>query len=586
MTAPAEAGSTWRSRTLIAAGLFCLAAAFLLPDRWYQPLPPIGDVPLPPVSGWWLLRGVLGLDAVVFMAAGWRRIAFTPVPASGRLSLSRDPGSDRTPHWAWWLGAITLVGVVLRLWAIGTSLWLDEITPLLNYHDVSAWQVVTNYVSSNNHLLNTLLVKLTTSMFGEVEWAIRLPAVAFGAATVPAMYWVARAMLPRRASLLAALILAVSYHHIFFSQDARGYTAYLLTALVASGLFVRLLEEDRLRLWIAYSVTMTVGLAALLISAFVLAAHGLVGLVALAVIRSRGGPVRPMLLRLAALLALTGYLGLHLYVVALPQIYAYMGAVYADRAAGFPALSTELLREFARGLSAGFGVALAVVAVPAALVAGVGTVRLVRRNWPLLLSLALPPILQLAFAIARGLVVSPRFFLLLLPLAILVVIAGVDEVATRLGRRLSWPSASAGRLTVAVVSLAALASIAALPAYYATPKQPYREAVAWLDAARAPGDAILAIQNAQSGVEFYGRRIGWKEGTDFVAVRSVSALDEQVAAHPHGVVWLMVTFPRALRIDLPELDARIRAKWTEVRQLRGTIGDGDITIWRRPAGTH
>jgi len=582
---PPDAKRAFRRRALVAAGLALAAAALLLSDRWYEPLPPIGDVPPPPISGWVLLRIALALDAVLLVLTGMRGRAFRRIPPEGRLVLSgaTDPAGVRS--WPWWLGAVTLLALVLRLVAIGSSLWLDEITPLLYYRDVTAWQVVTNYVSSNNHLLNTLLVKLTTSMFGEWEWAARLPAVLFGVATVPAIYWVARAMLPRRASLLVALVLAVSYHHIFFSQNARGYSAYLLTAIVSSALFARALVEDRLWLWVTYLCAITVGVASLLITTFVLAAHAVVGLIALAAIRRRGGPVAPMLGRLAGVFAIAGYLGLHLYVVALPQVYVYMGAVYVDPAAGFQALSTELLREFARGLSAGFGVALAVVAVPGAMVALLGARRLLGRNWPLLLAIAIAPAMQLAFAIVGGLVVSPRFFLLLLPLAILVVVAGVEETAERLVRRIGWPPSRLGQVTVLVVGLGAAASLAALPAYYATPKQPFREAVAWVDRARAPGDIVLAIQNATSGVEFYGTRIGWTEGRDFTSVRSVPALDEQLTAHPAGSVWLLVTFPRALRLDLPDLDARIRTEWTIVREFPATIGDGAVTIWRRRSGS-
>ncbi len=77
-------------------------------------------------------------------------------------------------------------------------------------------------------------MKLCVAIFGAQEWAIRLPSVIFGTATIPAIYWVSRQALSRRASLCVALLLAVSYHHIFFSQNARGYTAYVFWVFTES----------------------------------------------------------------------------------------------------------------------------------------------------------------------------------------------------------------------------------------------------------------------------------------------------------------------------------------------------------------
>ena len=52
--------------------------------------------------------------------------------------------------------------------------------------------------------------------------------------------------LRRLPSLLAALGLAVAYHHVFFSQNARGYAPSLLFGLLASGLLVRCAPRRRL----------------------------------------------------------------------------------------------------------------------------------------------------------------------------------------------------------------------------------------------------------------------------------------------------------------------------------------------------
>src|SRR5205085_541164 len=141
------------------------------------------------------------------------------------------------------------------------DLWLDELSPILDYRHASIWQVVTSYISSNNHLLYTIAEKLCVAAFGEREWALRLPSVIFGTAAVPVLYWIGCKVLPRYASLSAALLLAVSYHHILFSQNARGYTAYVLFSLIATGLFIDGLERDRWKTWILYTAAMVLDFA-------------------------------------------------------------------------------------------------------------------------------------------------------------------------------------------------------------------------------------------------------------------------------------------------------------------------------------
>src|SRR5207244_247856 len=177
--------------------------------------------------------------------------------------------------------------------------------------------------------------------FGEQEWAVRLSAVLFGVATIPAIYWVSRFALSRCGSLCVAVLLASSYHHIFFSQNARGYTAYLFFSVLSSGLLVKGLKEDRARHWVLYVLTMFLNFASLLDSIFVFASHVLVGVFALLVVKRHGGPPLPLARRLAAVFTVTGVLVLNLYVTMAPQFYIYSKTVYRDPAAGFSPFSVK-----------------------------------------------------------------------------------------------------------------------------------------------------------------------------------------------------------------------------------------------------
>ena len=93
-------------------------------------------------------------------------------------------------------------------------------------------------------------------------------AVLFGIATVPALYWLARPIMKGWQALAVAFLTAVSYHHVWFSQNARGYSAYLLFCVLATGALWRLITDPPQRRWIAlYAASAVFGLMSLIITA-------------------------------------------------------------------------------------------------------------------------------------------------------------------------------------------------------------------------------------------------------------------------------------------------------------------------------
>jgi hypothetical protein len=132
---------------------------------------------------------------------------------------------------------------------------------------------------------------------------------------------------------------------------------------------------------------------------------------------------------------------------------------------------------------------------------------------------------------------------------------------------------------VAAVALLAVASVAALPAYYRMPKQAYRAALAYVRAERGPDDVIVLVHTAEQGFRFYAARAGLREGRDFVVVRTVGALDTAVATFGARHLRPVTTFRRALRLGEPALHARLEAGWLPERRFPGTVHDGTIAVW-------
>src|SRR5262245_1847272 len=135
--------------------------------------------------------------------------------------------------------AILSVATVLRLYALDSGLWHDEIFTYLKFASMPVGEILTTYDSQNQNFLYSLLVRACFYTFGEGPWSLRLPAVIFGVASIWAAYFFGRQIVSETEALLTAALLTVSYHHIWFSQNARGYTGLLFWALLASGFFLR-----------------------------------------------------------------------------------------------------------------------------------------------------------------------------------------------------------------------------------------------------------------------------------------------------------------------------------------------------------
>lgn len=560
----------------IALGLIALA----LPTEWYDALPRSPGLPPRMFEGTTLLRAIFLVEALVcaaLAASGWR----LPVVRDPAATLPSPPQqADLFRRNALViLALITLLGALLRIFRLGADLWLDEIATAGTYAARPLAEVFGAYLSPGNHLLNSLLLKVSVALFGESEWSVRLPAVAFGMATVPAIYWTARLAMSRAASLGAALLLAVSYHHIFFSQNARGYSAYLLFALLSSALLASCLRRDRPAKWLAYVVTTVLGFAALMTTAFAFGGQIVVGAVALLHRRRHGIPLRPLALRLAAAFGATGILALQIYAVSIPDVIAIYPTVYDAMGSGYRVFSGEFFAELRRGLSAA-GVDDG-AALPAIAIAATGFVILLRRTWELATGLALTLAITVAFLLIRGQSIAPRLLLIAVPLAILSAMATVDAAGHYLARRHVMRNS---RATLAVLvaggSLAAV-SLLALPSYYAAPKQPYRSAIRRIEAARTPGAHVIVVFPAGGGFRYYLPREHVVDTSRYHFVETPAAYDSAMRAAGSGETLLVTTLFRVLRSTSPVLADRIAGEWVAATVLRGTVGDGGISIWRQ-----
>ncbi|HWQ03181.1 MAG TPA: glycosyltransferase family 39 protein, partial [Candidatus Nitrosotenuis sp.] len=187
---------------------------------------------------------------------------------------TRQPAEERTP-WGW-LALFTVASAVLCSIHLDRGLWLDEYYTLIRSIRRPLGEILTIFPGDTQHMLHAVLARIFVVLFGEHAWTIRLPAVMFGVGAVPALYFCAREMTSRREALLGSALLTVSYHHVWFSQNARGYTGMLFFTLLSTYFLLRGLKSGERKLFVWYAVCAALGVFAHLTTVFLIAAHALV----------------------------------------------------------------------------------------------------------------------------------------------------------------------------------------------------------------------------------------------------------------------------------------------------------------------
>jgi hypothetical protein len=150
------------------------------------------------------------------------------------------------------LAAAALALGMLIVWkALVMGITHDEAGTYLNYVEARtlAEALFTPDENTNNHLLNTLLVKFTT-LFGQTEFFLRIPNVVAGLAYVGlAAWWSERLSASAWVRIAAFGLLTLNPYLIEFFSVARGYGLSLAGMLFSLWFFVRYLETGRPRCW-------------------------------------------------------------------------------------------------------------------------------------------------------------------------------------------------------------------------------------------------------------------------------------------------------------------------------------------------
>jgi mannosyltransferase len=383
------------------------------------------------------------------------------------------------------LAAIMLLALALRLYDLtGESLWLDE-GGSLRIAALPLTEIPAGSAASWHPPLYFFILHYWMALFGNSEWAVRLPAALFGLGAVPLIYLLGRRLYDRPTGLVAALLLALSVVNVQYSQEVRGYSLAVVLTLLSFYFLLRL-GEGRPSLKVGYVVS-TLGLLYTHNSGlFVLLAQ-----VAYVLLGRRG--LRQSLPWLLAPLVL--------YV---PWVWFSSRVEHNGVTERIPTGPLSYLLHALKDLSGSPALFWALAAV---LLGGAACHYLRRREdskspaaqgglMLLLLWLAVPLLGLGLFSMQDLMPYMKRYLLVATPALYLLAARATTTLR---------PAA----VRPAAIGLMMLLSLASLNRYYAgTGKEQWREAAAYLDASARPGDLLLFDAGYCQNVVFryYSRR--------------------------------------------------------------------------------
>lgn len=472
--------------------------------------------------------------------------------------------------WSSWLvlSALVILAGLLRFYKLDGQLWLDEVSALVGSYRNSFWQIFTEFPGHFPHPLYEQLAHASLVLCGESAFTVRLPAAICGVASVLMFYRLSRRLAGEGEALFGAGLLAVSYNHIYFSQNARGYTLYLFLAITATDLLLSLLKEMHWPIALAYAAV--AALAAYSQTAGVMLAPGQV-LVALAVVYSLRKSERsnvPKPWHLITVLALAAIFILLLYAPIIADSAGYTSAVAGDEApVGRSSRMFDLIMEAVRGLVPAFSNAAILGFV--AVICAMGAWDFLRRQPAVLAMLIVPVILSVIGMAVLGATLHARYFLLALIAAYLVGTRGLLIMARKIPflSRHEWAQPALGAATLALAAFPLLS-------YFSMPKQDFLGALREVRAKAGPADRTAAADLAAHVYQKY-------YAPDFGAIEN---LDDLLREESSGqAVWVITTFERIEAKRRPDLLARLHGHYRLAQVLPASTGDGEMRIYHRPA---
>lgn len=126
---------------------------------------------------------------------------------------------------------IILFGLLARAYKMPLVILYDEAATYLDYCD-GAFTSFLKIWNVNNHLINTLLMKISIEIFGNGVIALRLPSFMFGFANHLLIYYASKQLYGKTTALISMFLYSCTPFLIHFESLARGYSSKVTFTLL------------------------------------------------------------------------------------------------------------------------------------------------------------------------------------------------------------------------------------------------------------------------------------------------------------------------------------------------------------------
>lgn len=178
-----------------------------------------------------------------------------------------------------WLLFIMLLGAVLRFnHPDFQSIWLDEIFSMIHANPDKSFMEIYAFIKAYDPHppLYYFLLHVFLKIFGYTTLNARIFSAIIGIVGIYYLYLLAKELFNKRIGLIAGLLLAVNYFHIYYSQEIRMYTLLFLGATISFYYMVRFIKKPTVKSSIAFGFAAALLIYAQFFGLFTLASQYLI----------------------------------------------------------------------------------------------------------------------------------------------------------------------------------------------------------------------------------------------------------------------------------------------------------------------
>lgn len=387
---------------------------------------------------------------------------------------------------------IILLGVFLRIYALGgESIWLDEVSSIVQAKQNLSEVIRTSIDIHNSPPLYFIILHYQMLLFGSSEIAVRFPSAIFGIISIIFIYKIGYLLFNRKIGLISSFFLAISTFALFYSQDARPYSLFLLMTLLSFYFFIQILKINSKRYYLGYSLANMLLLYSHLFGLFVIISQ----IIYFAIFWKK---YRQQRLKFAGVQVASVLASIPLVILLVPRLYETTEGGGSIGWISEPSF-TSIVRTFQD--FSGDGITLVIFLI----LCSIGLFSLIKREGRrilrfdssaelvlLLMWLSFPIIIAFVLSMILTPMYVNRYLISALPAFLILAAKGTG----------SFPDI---KVTYILLVIITLLSIILLAAYYSEPtKEPWRETVSYVEYhAQTYDTIILCADYTQGSFDYY-----------------------------------------------------------------------------------